>query len=167
MGGSPIERATLEQFVAEYVRNGFNFAEAAHAVGRSPKSLRSREKTDDWFRAALEDAKQDMIAAVRAELYGRAVTGTERETVFQGVRVTLREKSDALLAKLAQAILPECKDNQLNVNVSGSIDLSDSQIAAKLAAVIAAARQRRLTGDVIDAEVIEVKQIPKLAEDLL
>ena len=163
MPGPRIERGELELFAERYATNGFNFQAAAKSIGRDPKAVRRHLKTDEWFAEAFEEAKAEMRDAARAEIVRRAIDGVERNVYFQGVLLeTVRDYSDSLLALMAKAILPEYREqSQIDVTTGGKpIDLSDQQIAAKLSAIIAAARHRRLTGEVVDAEVVEVKALP-------
>lgn len=162
-GASKIEAHELEAFVEHYVALGFNFKAAAKAIGRDVRTLYRHRETDEAFRTALVEARAAMLDAVRAEIYRRAVEGVERRVYYQGVELeTVREYSDTLLVLMAKS-LPEYRE-AIDVNVAGTVDLSDTQIAARLSAIIAAARQRR--GEVLEGEVVETKALPAQGDKL-
>jgi hypothetical protein len=175
MGASDLQPAEKAEFLRCYVEQKFNVAAAARAIDRHWTTIYRHLRTDPEFRRAFEEARQlagDMAyaEAIRRAIYGvqKPVFGSLGNNSGTGIVGEITEYSDTLLVKILQALRPEFRERaHVDLTTGGDrIAMNDNQIAAKLAAIIASARHRQLSGEVVDAEY-EALPAPDEFEDLL
>lgn len=111
----PLSASERERFLAYIAENqGCSIKEASVAIGRKRKELKALIRTDEEFGADYRAARGYDDDTIRAEIHRRAITGVE-EPVFgslgggagSGQIGVVRKFSDRLLAKMAEAYLPE------------------------------------------------------------
>ena len=170
--GGPLTDEEKGAFLRAYVEHRFNFRAACEAVGRHFTTMYRHLRSDAKFRAAFEEVRGALGDVALAEAVRRAIDGVEKPVFHKGERVdTVVEYSDALLLAILRATRPEFRDAaklELSGPDGGPIELRDeAQVAAKLAAILYAAKRRMLMGDapdVIEGEIVDDK--PSL-EDLV
>lgn len=171
MGAPLIQPYELDAFIEKYIANGFNFAAAARAIGRSSYGMRDHMRRNEEFAARVRDAKLEMFDEAVAEAYKRAVLGYDEPLAHQGQLTgdTVRKYSDALLVKFLAAHPDFAERAKLELsNPDGSLTASDAQVAARIASILAVAQARKARGEVIvDAEIVEPAALPSPHEDLL
>lgn len=162
----------LDAFLEAYVACGFNFAAAARKIGRHDSTIRAQLRGDEEFAQRFAETKNIAADMVYAEVLRRAVDGVDKPVFGNlgdkqgtGIVGTVREYSDALLALAAKALVREFGDRVIHDHRVG-VDVSDTNLAAKLAAIIDAARRRR-DATIVDGELITPALPRPNNEDLL
>lgn len=155
----------LDAFLEAYVDCGFNFAAAARKIGRHDSTIRAHLRNDEEFAQRFAETKAIAADMVYAEVIRRAM-GYESVIVDkQGISHLVTQYSDALLALAAKALVREFGDRVVHDHRVG-VDVSDTNLAAKLAAILDAARRRR-AADIVDAEIVTPALPKSNNEDLL
>lgn len=105
------ERAAFLEYVEKHPSSSIR--EAAEHVGRRRWEFRALLGEEEFEAAYLEARGRDP-EAIRAEIRRRAIDGVEEPVYYQGDVVgQVTRYSDSLLAKLAEAHLPEFQKNTL------------------------------------------------------
>lgn len=105
-----------------------NVSEAARSAGISRTAAYDWREDDEAFAAAWEQAEQEAADKLEREAWRRAVEGTDKPVVFQGVITdTYKEYSDRMLEILLKAHRPdkfiERRDTKVTFNpLPGSVD---------------------------------------------
>lgn len=123
-------------------------AAACAAAGITRPTAENYRKAYPDFAEAWEDAKLDAADALEEEARRRAVMGVERVILYKGDPVgTKTHYSDSLLLALLKANNPnkfrENSSLELTGRDGGPVQLSDHEKAAKLAAILNAAKVRK------------------------
>lgn len=130
-------------------------------VGRACKAVEiSRRTAYNWreeypdFAKAWDGALKIGVSALEDEAHRRAFEGIEEPVFHQGeVCGTVRKYSDTLAIFLLKAHAPEKYRENTRMELTGAgggpVQISDTERAAKIAAILAAAQARR-DGDVSD-----------------
>lgn len=156
----------LDLFLEKYVECRYSFTAAAKSVGRAASTFYDALDRNEDFARRFHQLRRVAGDEVYAELLRRAIDGVEKP-VYQGGELVghVREYSDSLLAHAARALLPGFGDKGF-VEVKQGVDVSDAELAARIASIFAAAQRRKaLAEKPIDAEFVALPA-PKV-EDLL
>lgn len=121
-----------EAFLA-LIRSGYGLRMAARELGRDVQTFPDLAKRDPEFKAALESAKHEMVEVLEKAAFTRA---------------SLSDKSDALLLALLRSHKPALYRERTGIeltNPDGSLvaPLTETERAAKIAAILAAAQARK------------------------
>ena len=110
------------RFLAYYALTG-QLQKSAQECGISPATVRSLQKKDPDFAAAMEEAKEDFKEAIERELIRRAVMGWDEPVYQKGELVGEVRKYDSnLLAMLIKKLDPTYKErHEVSVNVSPGV----------------------------------------------
>ncbi len=139
-----------EKFLAS-LRTTPNVTVAARAAGISRRRAYQVREAEPEFAQAWDDAIEEGVDMLEAELHRRGYEGVDKPVTFQGkITDTFKEYSDTLAVFLMKAHRPEKYRERSNVEMTGKdggpIEVTDQQAAAKLASILEAARQRREAG---------------------
>lgn len=133
-------------FLAALAETG-NVSRAATAIGMSRVAVYEWRDDDEEFAAAWERAKRVGMGLLEDEALRRAHDGTEKPVFHQGLQCgTVREYSDTLTIFLLKAHDPKYREKtglELTGANGGPVQMSDSQVAGRLAALIAVAQARQ------------------------
>lgn len=122
---------------------------AADAAGVHRMTLVRWRKTNPDFALAWEEAREGVVDLLEDEAFRRAVNGIDEPTFYRGEVVgSVKRYSDTLLGVLLRANAPEKYRENTKLELTGAnngpVQFDDSQAAARLAALLDAARQRKL-----------------------
>lgn len=138
-----VTEAEREGFL-RYVRDHpeASIREAAEAVGRKRWEFRAL-LAEEEFEAAYVEARGRDPEAIRAEIRRRAIDGVEEPVFHGGVIVgQVRRYSDSLLAKMAEAHLPEFKRQQLpDAGADGALVAVERRIVVGIGDVVGLAAE--------------------------
>lgn len=134
-----------EQFV-DALRETCNVSAAARIVGMGLSTVYKHRKDDIIFAERWDEALQEGIELLEYKAQQRAFDGVLEPVFYQGMEVgSVRKYSDTLTMFLLKAHAPERHRDRSDVKqeLSGGVQLSDTARAARLAALLAAARLRK------------------------
>ncbi len=131
-----------------------NVGRACAAVGISRMTAYTWRKDMPDFEAAWEDAMQAGLLALEDEAHRRAFEGTDEPVFYKGDECgSVRKYSDTLAIFLLKAHAPDKYRENTRMELTGAnggpVKISDTERAAKVAAILAAAKARK-DGDVSD-----------------
>lgn len=133
-------------FLAALAETG-NVSRAATAAGVERMTVYRWRDEDEEFAAAWERSKRVGMGLLEDEALRRAHDGTEKPVFHQGFQCgTIREYSDTLTIFLLKAHDPKYREKtglELTGANGGPVQMSDSQMAGRLAALIAVAQARQ------------------------
>ncbi|CUK12092.1 Uncharacterised protein [Achromobacter sp. 2789STDY5608615] len=133
-------------FLAALAETG-NVSRAAKAIDVARITVYEWRDEDEEFAAAWEKAKRIGMGLLEDEVLRRAHDGTEKPVFHQGLQCgTIREYSDTLAIFLLKAHDPKYREKtglELTGANGGPVQMSDSQVAGRLAALIAVAQARQ------------------------
>lgn len=125
-------------------------SKAAKAIGVSRAACYQHRKKDSDFAKAWKEAKESALDGMEAECYRRVVIGVDKPITYQGkITATYKDYSDRLLMFYLKKHRPEYRD-RARMHVSGRLggpiecrDLSDTERASRITAILDIARARR------------------------
>lgn len=132
-----------EEFLAYITaKPNVSIREAAEHVGRKRWEFRALLGEEEFEAQYLEARGRDP-EAIRAEIRRRAIDGVEEDVYYQGDVVgQVRRYSDSLLAKLAEAHLPEYQRNQLpDAGTEGALIAVERRVIVGISDVVELAAQ--------------------------
>jgi hypothetical protein len=158
----------------------FSVSRACLDAGISRSAAYARRDRDPKFAEQWEEARRIGAEVIEDEMVRRGVEGVERPVFFEGKQVaTVREFSDATRLALAKGALAKRYGNRLEIDATVAVEVWEREtefelwkvvnlVQARMAlnqgvpagdrllcALLAMARYRQLTGEVIDAEVVK------------
>ena len=127
---------------------------ACEAAGMGRRTAYEWREADPEFAARWEKAKRLGAEALEDEGARRAMEGVDEPVFYKGDECgTVRKYSDTLLIFLLKGAMPEKYRDNSKVELTGAnggpVQISDTERAAKIAAILAAAKARK-DGDVSD-----------------
>jgi len=140
----------------ELLRTTGNPSVSARAIGFSPATLKRHRQIDELFSEDWAEAEMEAADALEAEARRRALDGVTRERwvgpAESGHFVEEVQYSDTLLVRLLEANKPEKFANRSKTELSnpdGSLTpaLGDTELAARLASLLAIAEARMQEGN--------------------
>ncbi len=131
-----------------------NVGKACAAVGISRQTAYNWREDDPEFAAAWERAMKAGVMGLEDEAHRRAFDGVDEPVFYKGDECgTVRKYSDTLTIFLLKAHNPEKYREKTSMELTGAnggpVQISDTERAAKIAAILAAAKARK-DGDVSD-----------------
>lgn len=133
-------------FLATLAETG-NVTRSATAVGASRSVVYEWRMADEEFAKAWDQAVRIAVYGLEDEARRRAEEGVEEPVFHQGSQCgTVRKFSDTLLIFLLKAHDPKYREKtglELTGANGGPVQMSDSQVAGRLAALIAVAQARQ------------------------
>ena len=131
-----------------------NVGRACRAVGISRQTAYNWREADPDFALAWERAMKAGLLALEDEAHRRAFEGTDEPVFYKGDECgSVRKYSDTLAIFLLKAHAPEKYRENTRMALTGAnggpVQISDTERAAKIAAILAAAKARK-DGDVSD-----------------
>lgn len=133
-------------FLAALAETG-NVSRAAKAIDVARITVYEWRDEDEEFAASWERAKRVGMGLLEDEAFRRAFDGTKKPVFHQGTQCgTIREYSDTLTIFLLKAHDPKYREKtglELTGANGGPVQMSDSQMAGRLAALIAVAQARK------------------------
>jgi len=112
-------------FFESLITHGGNISRACKAAKMLRSEVYSLEKSDAQFAAAFREAQQRGIDVLEDEARRRAYAGTFKPVFHKGRKVGLvREYSDTLMIFLLKGARPEKYRDNVNMSVSGGLDVS-------------------------------------------
>lgn len=151
---------TWELFFRELARFG-NVSAAAETAGVSRQTVYRYIDADEEFKKRFNETKRLGVQGLEDEAVRRAADGYEEPVFYQGVQMDrVRKYSDGLLTLLLKGGMPDKYRERTEISGpdGGPIQLEDTQVATKLAAILVDARRRAIDGeceDVTDQQLIE------------
>lgn len=141
-------------FCAALVASGGNVARACEAVDVTRMTAYRWRQDDKEFAQAWDEAKAIGLDALEDEAVRRAYEGVDKAIVYKGeITDTVKEYSDTLMIFLLKGGKPEKYREKTSMELTGAnggpVQISDTERAAKIAAILAAAKARK-DGDVSD-----------------
>ena len=141
------DQEARDRFIEELRATGV-VAAACQAAGISRGTAENYRRAYPDFAEQWEEARLDAADALEQEARRRAVEGVEEPIFYKGEEVGYVTKySDSLLTTLLKANNPtKFRDNtslELTGKDGGPVVMSDHEKAAKLAAILDAARARK------------------------
>lgn len=127
---------------------------ACEAAGMGRRTAYEWRESDPEFAARWEKAKRIGAEALEDECVRRAREGVDEPVFYQGDECgTVRKYSDTLAIFLLKGAMPEKYRENSRMELTGAnggpVQISDTERAAKIAAILAAAKARK-DGDVSD-----------------
>ena len=114
----------VDVFLASLAENG-NVMQAAKKAKLSRTQLYNKRKADEAFASAWAEAEALGVAALEDEARRRAFEGWLEPVFHKGQRCgTVRKFSDILLIVLLKAHKPEKYRENINMNLSGELNVS-------------------------------------------
>lgn len=131
-----------------------NVGRACAAVGISRQTAYNWREADPDFALAWERAMKAGLLALEDEAHRRAFEGTDEPVFYKGYECgSVRKYSDTLAIFLLKAHAPDKYREKTSMELTGAnggpVQISDTERAAKIAAILAAAKARK-DGDVSD-----------------
>lgn len=131
-----------------------NVGRACRAVGISRQTAYNWREADADFALAWDRAMKAGLLALEDEAHRRAFEGTDEPVFYKGDECgSVRKYSDTLAIFLLKAHAPEKYRENTRMELTGAnggpVQISDTERAAKIAAILAAAKARK-DGDVSD-----------------
>jgi len=131
-----------------------NVGRACAAVGISRQTAYNWREADPDFALAWERAMKAGLLALEDEAHRRAFEGTNEPVFYKGDECgSVRKYSDTLAIFLLKAHNPDKYRENSRMELTGAnggpVQISDTERAAKIAAILAAAQARK-DGDVSD-----------------
>ena len=125
-----------------------NVTRACEAAGLGRRTAYEWRESDPEFAARWENARRIGAEALEDECMRRATEGVEEPVFFQGVECgTVRRYSDTLAIFLLKGAMPEKYREKASMELTGAnggpVQISDTERAAKIAAILAAAKARK------------------------
>lgn len=139
---------TKHEFLLALAHDG-RFNAAARAVGLHPVTVRRWIKDDPAFAEGVETARLDLTERLEESAIERAVEGVLEERFDKDGNLIGRKRvySDGLLTLLLKANAPDKYKDRSSTEIGNmpgeTFDVSDTAKAARAAAILEAARQRR------------------------
>jgi len=129
-----------------------NVGRACAAVGISRMSAYNWRQDSPEFAAAWERAMRAGLLALEDEAHRRAFEGTEEPVFHLGAECgTVRKYSDTLAIFLLKAHDPRKYRENASMEITGAnggpLQISDTERAAKIAAILASAHARKDSGE--------------------
>lgn len=119
-----------------------NVSKAARGAGLQPSACYARRARDAEFRREWDEAINEAVDVIEAELHRRAVDGVEKPVYFKGEVVGyVREFSDPLMALYVKRWRPEYRERS-TVDMNAQIEqkpMTKDEKAAVFAELMAAA----------------------------
>ena len=127
---------------------------ACEAAGLGRRTAYEWREADPDFAARWEKAKRIGAEALEDECVRRATEGVDEPVFYQGYECgTVRKYSDTLAIFLLKGAMPEKYRENTRMELTGAnggpVQISDTERAAKIAAILAAAQARK-DGDISD-----------------
>lgn len=159
MSHSPKEMdERIMSFLDAYRRRGRLNASAREA-GVTPATVYRWRKTVEGFEEAFLEAKEDVVEVLEDTAFDLAVDGVLEERMDKDGNVIARKRTYAtnVLLRLLEANAPEKYRQRSETQLGGipggePIQMGDSEAAARLAAILATARERKAEADSQTAE---------------
>ena len=125
-----------------------NVTRACEAAGLSRAVAYVWRDADPEFAARWENARRIGAEALEDECMRRATEGVDEPVFFQGVECgTVRKYSDTLAIFLLKGAMPEKYREKASMELTGAnggpVQISDTERAAKIAAILASAKARK------------------------
>ena len=125
-----------------------NVTRACEAAGLGRRTAYQWRDADPEFAARWENARRIGAEALEDECMRRATEGVEEPVFFQGVECgTVRKYSDTLAIFLLKGAMPEKYREKASMELTGAsggpVQISDTERAAKIAAILASAKARK------------------------
>ena len=98
------------KFIEAYRKHGLRWP-ACQEAGVSPKTIINWRRADPDFDEVLSYVHEEWNDKIRAEIYKRAIEGSQEEVVSNGRVLTVTKRSDILLMFLAKSRMPEFREN--------------------------------------------------------
>jgi hypothetical protein len=154
---NPIPDGMLQAYLEALAESGVR-SSAAQAVGLKYYQVYNRRQSDTVFAAAEDMALEQAADTLEAEAWRRARDGVpRRKFAGSGENVIEYEEtnfSDTLLIFLLKGARPDKFKDRVASEMSGpggkAIDINDTSAAARIAGILDAARQRKVTAEDID-----------------
>lgn len=155
----PIQQAKRAAFLEQLAQLG-NITAAAEAVGIDRVTAYRWRDADPEFAEAWADALEQAADRIELEARRRAVEGVDEPVFYQGTQCgTVRKYSDSLMGLLLRAHKPEKYADRNKTELTGAnggpVVLSDTERAAKIQALLAAAQSRKAV-DAGDTDVSDL-----------
>lgn len=127
---------------------------ACEATGLGRRTAYEWRAADPSFAARWEEAKRIGAEALEDEAHRRAFEGTDEPVFYKGDECgTVRKYSDTLAIFLLKGAMPDKYREKTSMELTGAnggpVQISDTERAAKIAAILASAQARK-DGDVSD-----------------
>lgn len=123
--GRQIPAEHLLRFL-EHLREVPNVTRAARLLGHAPGTLRKYRKLDPSFAQEWDEALEDGIEALEAEVHRRAFEGIDKPVTFQGVITdSYKEYSDTLAMFLLKAHRPDKYRERSDVNHTVDVGIAE------------------------------------------
>jgi hypothetical protein len=140
-----------EKFLRKLRSTGGNVSRACKAEGLTRSAAYAWRAVDEVFRAAWDEAVEAGLDDLEQEARRRAFKGTLKPVYYKGCEVgQIREYSDTLMIFLLKGGRPQkFRERVEHMGRDGgpietsNVDLTDDQRAARIAAILDAARARR------------------------
>lgn len=130
-----------------------NVGEACKAAGITRRTAYNWRDKHPEFARAWDEALRIGVSALEDEVHRRAFVGTEEPVFHRGRECgIIRKYSDTLAIFLLKAHVPEKYRDNSRVELTGArggpLQISDTERAARIAAILTAARSRIIDVDV-------------------
>lgn len=123
-------RPWKERFLSALRLTG-NVRAASAAAGVTRSTAYGQRETDQAFRQAFDDAREEAADRLEQEAFRRAHDGTRRPIGVNGKTHFIREYSDTLLIFLLKAARPQRYRDNHRVEVDHRVEVSDAEIKAR------------------------------------
>ena len=145
-----ITEAAKETWLDSFRASG-NFALSCRRIKYTQQAVRKWLKNDPEFVRKYEEAKEESIAVLEAELRRRAVHGIDKPVWYKGEQVgVVKEFSDVLLMFLLKSLRPEVYRDRVDINAQVS-----NQSLADI--MLQGAQQLKE----VEAKTVDEKQLPE------
>jgi len=135
----------LKELALQIIADDPNIGNCARRCGIARSTLDAWRRDDALFADRFSEALEDGVDRLEHLAQIRAFHGVEEPVFYKGVEVgTVTRYSDSLAALLLKAHRPERfrERSEVNQNLNGTLNLSNTDRAARLAAILAAAQGR-------------------------
>ena len=151
MSSPKLTQKKQESFLRELASH-CNATRAAVTVGLDRGHVYQWRRSNPAFALAWDEALKIGAEALEDEAKRRAYEGVDEPVFYQGTQVsTVRKYSDTLLIFLLKGALPEKyaerAKTELTGNNGGPVQFSDTERAARIAALLDAAKVRKAEDD--------------------
>lgn len=156
---APLPDTTLQRYLDALADSGVR-STAAKAVGLNPVTIYRRSQSDPEFAAVEAEAMELAADKLEEEARRRALEGvTNIKYTKDGESYEETRFSDTLMVFLLKGARPDKFADRQKSELSGpggrAIDMTDTSMAARIASIIDAARQRKAQGDKIDVVLVD------------
>lgn len=135
----------------DLLRTNANVSVSARSVGIAPSTVNAHRLRHPEFDAACNEALQEAVDYMEAEVIRRGFQGVRKKIYYQGEEVGEEiQYSDTLALRTLEALAPDKWASRSNVNVKKEVEITVSDTKKKLLNKLGINEE-----DIIEGEVIQ------------